>query len=68
MTSRGRLKAAVYVQSPSAREELILLPGDYPAREVAVLVTNPEAWEEPPDGSNQSYGPILGEKGGAVRE
>lgn len=44
-----RLKAAVYVQDPSTREELILLPGECPAPEVAVLITNPDAWEEPPE-------------------
>ncbi|MFI9391912.1 hypothetical protein ACIG53_13625 [Streptomyces bauhiniae] len=49
MAGRGRLKAAVYVQDPSTREELILLPGECPDPEVAVLITNPDAWEEPPD-------------------
>ncbi|WP_432157848.1 hypothetical protein [Streptomyces sp. bgisy153] len=49
MAGRGRLKAAVYVQDPTMREELILLPGDCPAPEVAVLITNPAAWEEPPE-------------------
>ena len=63
MTGRGRLKAAVYVQDPSTREELILLPGDCPAREVAVLISSPDAWAEPPDGSDESDGPVLVEKG-----
>ncbi|WP_180685868.1 hypothetical protein [Streptomyces gossypiisoli] len=49
MAGRGRLKAAVYVQDPTTREELILLPGDCPDPEAAVLITNPDAWEEPPD-------------------
>ncbi|ORT61925.1 hypothetical protein [Streptomyces sp. CB03238] len=49
MAGRGRLKAAVYVQDPTTREELILLPGESPAPEVAELITNPDAWEEPPE-------------------
>ncbi|MFJ9358839.1 hypothetical protein [Streptomyces mirabilis] len=44
-----RLVAAVYVQDPSTREELILLPGECPEPEVAALVTNPDAWDEPPE-------------------
>jgi hypothetical protein len=44
-----RLIAAVYVQDPSTREELILLPGECPDPEIAALVTNPEAWDVPPD-------------------
>ncbi|MGI5262371.1 hypothetical protein [Streptomyces angustmyceticus] len=43
-----RLKAAVYVQDPTTREELVLLPGDCPEPEVAVLIPNPDAWEVPP--------------------
>ncbi|WP_407286440.1 hypothetical protein [Streptomyces sp. BP-8] len=42
-----RLIAAVYVKDPSTREELILLPGECPAPEIAALVTNPEAWDAP---------------------
>ncbi|WP_431770901.1 hypothetical protein [Streptomyces cucumeris] len=49
MAGHGRLKAAVYVQDPSTREELILLPGECPDPEVAVLITNPDAWEEQPE-------------------
>ncbi|MFE7780598.1 hypothetical protein [Streptomyces nigrescens] len=41
----GRLKAAVFVQDPTTREELVLLPGDCPEPEVAVLIPNPDAWE-----------------------
>ncbi|WP_395371419.1 hypothetical protein OHU45_25650 [Streptomyces tubercidicus] len=41
----GRLKAAVFVQDPTTREELVLLPGDCPEPEVAVLISNPDAWE-----------------------
>ncbi|WP_432153087.1 hypothetical protein [Streptomyces tricolor] len=48
MASRGRLKAAVYVQDPTTREELILLPGDCPDPELAALVPNPDAWDTPP--------------------
>ncbi|MYU11495.1 hypothetical protein GTZ78_12480 [Streptomyces sp. SID8361] len=43
-----RLKAAVYVQDPATREELILLPGEEPEPRLAALVTNPDAWEVPP--------------------
>uniref|UniRef100_A0AAU2UXQ3 Uncharacterized protein n=1 Tax=Streptomyces sp. NBC_00003 TaxID=2903608 RepID=A0AAU2UXQ3_9ACTN len=46
MAGRGRLKAAVYVQDPATREELILLPGDCPDPEVAVLITKPDAWDQ----------------------
>ncbi|MBT2391846.1 hypothetical protein J7E87_21025 [Streptomyces sp. ISL-1] len=46
-----RLIAAVYLQDPSTREELILLPGECPDPEVATLVTNPDAWDAPPDDS-----------------
>ncbi|MBT2366147.1 hypothetical protein J7E88_12720 [Streptomyces sp. ISL-10] len=45
MAGRGRLKAAVYVQDPATREELILLPGESPDPEVAELITNPDAWD-----------------------
>ncbi|MFJ8940003.1 hypothetical protein ACIRL0_30525 [Streptomyces sp. NPDC102365] len=43
------LIAAVYVQDPTTREELILLPGECPDPEVAALVTNPDAWDVAPD-------------------
>ncbi|MGW0992018.1 hypothetical protein ACWD5V_01595 [Streptomyces sp. NPDC002523] len=49
MAGRGRLKAAVYVQDPTTREELVLLPGDCPEPEVAALITNPDAWNVPSD-------------------
>lgn len=48
MAGRGRLKAAVYVTDPGTHEDLILLPGDSPAPEIAVLVTNSDAWDVPP--------------------
>ncbi|WP_330317949.1 hypothetical protein [Streptomyces platensis] len=48
-----RLVAAVYVQDPCTREELILLPGDEPSPELAALVTNPDAWEVPPEPGEQ---------------
>ncbi|WP_145497498.1 hypothetical protein [Streptomyces sp. CFMR 7] len=54
MAGRGRLKAAVYVRDPATREELILLPGECPEPEVAVLITNPDAWEEPPEDCEES--------------
>ncbi|NUK32302.1 hypothetical protein HRW12_00625 [Streptomyces lunaelactis] len=44
-----RLIAAVYVQDPTTREELILLPGECPDPEIAALVTNPDAWSLPPE-------------------
>lgn len=43
------LIAAVYVQDPQTREELVLLPSDEPAPEIAALITNPEAWDVPPE-------------------
>ncbi|MFJ2247492.1 hypothetical protein ACIQ9I_03030 [Streptomyces sp. NPDC094461] len=49
MALHGRLKAAVYVQDPTTREEVILLPGECPDREVAALITNPDAWADPPE-------------------
>ncbi|MEU1869251.1 hypothetical protein [Streptomyces sp. NPDC019793] len=42
-----RLIAAVYVKDPTTHEDLILLPGESPAPEIAVLVTNPDAWDGP---------------------
>lgn len=62
MAGRGRLKAAVYVQDPTTREELILRPGDHPAPEVAVLITHLDAWEVPPDDGDEPDGPVSGEK------
>lgn len=53
MAGRGRLKAAVFVQDPSTREELILLPGECPDPEVAELITNPDAWEELPEDGDE---------------
>ncbi|NUT50721.1 MAG: hypothetical protein HOV94_25945 [Saccharothrix sp.] len=48
MAGRRRLKAAVSVHDPTTREELILLPGESPAPEVAELITNPDAWDASP--------------------
>ncbi|MDT9689462.1 hypothetical protein Q5762_14170 [Streptomyces sp. P9(2023)] len=53
-----RLVAAVYVQDPSTREELILLPGECPDPELAALVTNPDAWDVPPDDCEPEPEPI----------
>jgi hypothetical protein len=61
MAGCGRLKAAVYVQDPATREELILLPGQCPEPEVAALVTNPDAWETPPDGDDGTEPIVVGE-------
>ncbi|MFG3370558.1 hypothetical protein ACGF0K_37120 [Streptomyces sp. NPDC048156] len=36
----------MYVQDPATWEELILLPGECPDPEVAVLITNPDAWDQ----------------------
>ncbi len=55
MAGHGRLMAAVYVQDPVTREELILLPGDCPDPQVAVLITNPDAWEEPPEDCDEPH-------------
>jgi hypothetical protein len=62
MAGRGRLKAAVYVQDPTTREELILEPGECPEPELAVLITNPDAWEVPPGDCDESAGPVSVEK------
>jgi hypothetical protein len=43
------LIAAVYVQDPATRECLILLPGESPDPGIAALITNPDAWDVPPD-------------------
>lgn len=56
MAGQGRLKAAVYVQDPATREEVILLPGQTPSPSVAALVANPEAWEETPAASRPEPG------------
>ncbi|MGV9272310.1 hypothetical protein [Streptomyces griseosporeus] len=42
-----RLIAAVYVKDPTTHEDLVLLPGESPAPEIAALVTNPDAWDGP---------------------
>jgi hypothetical protein len=62
MAGRGRLKAAVYVQDPTTREELVLEPGECPEPELAVLITNPDAWEVPPGDCDESAGPVSVEK------
>ncbi|MEU0839463.1 hypothetical protein ABZ370_08325 [Streptomyces sp. NPDC005962] len=58
MAGRGRLKAAVYVQDPTTREDLVLWPGDCPEPELAVLITNPDAWEVPPGDCDEEPGPV----------
>ena len=62
MAGRGRLKAAVYVQDPTTREELVLVPGDCPEPELAVLITNPDAWEVPPSECDEPSGPVSVDK------
>jgi len=62
MAGRGRLKAAVYVQDPTTREELVLEPGDCPEPELAVLITNPDAWEMPRDDCDEPSGSVSVEK------
>ncbi|MGW0822546.1 hypothetical protein [Streptomyces sp. NPDC002845] len=42
----ARLAAAVHLQHPSTREPVVLQPGEEPKPEVAVLITNPDAWED----------------------
>jgi hypothetical protein len=61
MAGRGRLKAAVCVQHPTTREELILLPGDCPDPEIAALVPNPDAWEVAPQGDDEPEPVAVGE-------
>ncbi|MFE6592594.1 hypothetical protein [Streptomyces sp. NPDC057781] len=61
MAGRRRLKAAVYVQDPSTREELILLPGESPAPEIAALVTNSDAWDAPDDEEAEPQPVAVGE-------
>ncbi|MFE0130180.1 hypothetical protein ACFWY6_01060 [Streptomyces sp. NPDC059037] len=83
MAGRGRLKAAVYVQDPATREELILLPGECPDPEVAALITNPDAWnqvledrepepvavgEPDPTGKDSVPEAAAGEAGGGARK
>ncbi|WP_406200097.1 hypothetical protein OH807_18570 [Kitasatospora sp. NBC_01560] len=40
-----RLAAAVHIEHPVSHERLVLEPGTEPEAEVAVLITNPAAWE-----------------------
>ncbi|MFJ2203209.1 hypothetical protein [Streptomyces violaceusniger] len=77
-----RLKAAVYVQDPTTREELILLPGEEPEPRLAALVVNPDAWEVPPEGhgslpiavgepdptAEKTVDPEPGEAGGSAKK
>ncbi|MEV0469162.1 hypothetical protein [Streptomyces prunicolor] len=64
MRDHGRLKAAVYVKDPTTYAELILLPGDSPEPEIAVLVTNPDAWDAPlPPDDGESEPPTGAELG-----
>ncbi|MER8002122.1 hypothetical protein [Streptomyces sp. NPDC095613] len=49
-----KLVAAVYVQDPSTREELILRPGDSPTPDLAALVINPAAWDASPTAAEPS--------------
>nr|WSZ96849.1 hypothetical protein OH820_15320 [Streptomyces sp. NBC_00857] len=59
-----RLIAAVYVRDPGTREEVILLPGECPEPEIAALVTNPRAWDVPPDAREPDRAPVvMGEHG-----
>ncbi|GAA3073511.1 hypothetical protein [Streptomyces glomeratus] len=41
-----RLATAVHVQHPTSREWIVLEPGDEPDEELAVEITNPDAWED----------------------
>ncbi|MGW3563059.1 hypothetical protein ACWDSL_04000 [Streptomyces sp. NPDC000941] len=49
-----RLVAAVYVKDPSTWKDLVLLPGESPAPEIAALVTNPDAWDTPPEEAEEA--------------
>ncbi|UXX94150.1 hypothetical protein N7U49_22450 [Streptomyces sp. AD2-2] len=68
MRDHGRLKAAVYVKDPTTYEELILLPGDSPEPEIAVLVTNPDAWDAPPPQDDSESEPSTGAEPNPVEE
>ncbi|MFE0190706.1 hypothetical protein [Streptomyces sp. NPDC058989] len=54
----SRLIAAVYVKDPRTYEDLVLLPGECPAPEIAALVTNPDAWDVPPDDCDPGPDPV----------
>jgi hypothetical protein len=58
-----RLVAAVYVKDPETHEDLILLPGESPAPEIAALVTNPDAWDAPPPDDAEPEPIAAGEPG-----
>ncbi|MFI0141459.1 hypothetical protein [Streptomyces luteogriseus] len=62
MPGLGRLKAAVYVQDPTTWEEVILRPGESPDPEVAVLISHPDAWEEPSDDCDKPDEAVVMEK------
>lgn len=57
------LSAGVHVQHPQTREWLVLEPGDEPAPELAVEITNPGAWESgvlpEPEAQAEGEGPPL---------
>ncbi|RGD59448.1 hypothetical protein DR950_18085 [Kitasatospora xanthocidica] len=40
-----RLAFAVHLQHPGTGDHLVLLPGEIPPRELAELITNPDAWQ-----------------------
>ncbi|MEU0722860.1 hypothetical protein [Streptomyces sp. NPDC006140] len=56
-----RLIAAVYVKDPTSHEDLILLPGESPAPEIAALVTHPDAWDTPPCEDAEPEQVVVGE-------
>ena len=41
-----RLAAAVHVRHPKTNDWLILQPGDEPDEDLAEAITNPDAWED----------------------
>ncbi|MEU3566832.1 hypothetical protein AB0E96_00150 [Kitasatospora sp. NPDC036755] len=41
----SRLAYAVHLQHPGTGDHLVLLPGEIPPRELAELITNPDAWQ-----------------------
>ncbi|MER6127313.1 hypothetical protein ABT173_32965 [Streptomyces sp. NPDC001795] len=61
-----RLIAAVYVKDPTTHEDLILLPGESPAPEIAALVTNPDAWDVPSQDDAEPEPITVGEPGPAA--
>ncbi|MFD4401030.1 hypothetical protein [Kitasatospora sp. NPDC058478] len=46
---KRRLAYAVHLDHPGTGEHLVLLPDHIPPRELAALITNPDAWQPSED-------------------